>query len=433
MTVMASDEQPGSTLRRALGWPAVAAYGLGAILGAGIYSVIGAAAAVAGEGMWLAFASSAVVALITALSYAELATMFPRAGAEFLYVRHALPRRRALPFTVGAMMAVAAAATSATVSLAFGGYLAAIVNAPSQLAAPLLIVVLTLVALLGVKEATWMVAVFTCIETAGLIIVIVVGATHPGFGDAFVAVPDANVFAGAALVFFSYLGFENIANLAEETRQPERNLPRAILVSLAISTLLYVLVAVSAVALLPVDELARTQAPLADAVRHRSPALAGALGGIALFATANTAMAAIVSGSRIVYAMARAGELPAILARVSRRRSIPTAATVLVALAALLLLPLGTVAVVASVSSFASLLAFTAVNTALVILRMRDPGHPRPFRVPLSIRRVPLLPIAGAGSALFLVVQLPPDVLVAGCVLVLAVIAVYVLVRLTRR
>ncbi len=433
MTVMASDEQPGSTLRRALGWPAVAAYGLGAILGAGIYSVIGAAAAVAGEGMWLAFASSAVVALITALSYAELATMFPRAGAEFLYVRHALPRRRALPFTVGAMMAVAAAATSATVSLAFGGYLAAIVNTPSQLAAPLLIVVLTLVALLGVKEATWMVAVFTCIETAGLIIVIVVGATHPGFGAAFVAVPDANVFAGAALVFFSYLGFENIANLAEETRQPERNLPRAILVSLAISTLLYVLVAVSAVALLPVDELARTQAPLADAVRHRSPALAGALGGIALFATANTAMAAIVSGSRIVYAMARAGELPAILARVSRRRSIPTAATVLVALAALLLLPLGTVAVVASVSSFASLLAFTAVNTALVILRMRDPGHPRPFRVPLSIRRVPLLPIAGAGSALFLVVQLPPDVLVAGCVLVLAVIAVYVLVRLTRR
>ena len=433
MTVMASDEQPGSTLRRALGWPAVAAYGLGAILGAGIYSVIGAAAAVAGEGMWLAFASSAVVALITALSYAELATMFPRAGAEFLYVRHALPRRRALPFTVGAMMAVAAAATSATVSLAFGGYLAAIVNAPSQLAAPLLIVVLTLVALLGVKEATWMVAVFTCIETAGLIIVIVVGATHPGFGDAFVAVPDANVFAGAALVFFSYLGFENIANLAEETRQPERNLPRAILVSLAISTLLYVLVAVSAVALLPVDELARTQAPLADAVRHRSPALANALGGIALFATANTAMAAIVSGSRIVYAMARAGELPAILARVSRRRSIPTAATVLVALAALLLLPLGTVAVVASVSSFASLLAFTAVNTALVILRMRDPGHPRPFRVPLSIRRVPLLPIAGAGSALFLVVQLPPDVLAAGCVLVLAVIAVYVLVRLTRR
>ena len=433
MTVMASDEQPGSTLRRALGWPAVAAYGLGAILGAGIYSVIGAAAAVAGEGMWLAFASSAVVALITALSYAELATMFPRAGAEFLYVRHALPRRRALPFTVGAMMAVAAAATSATVSLAFGGYLAAIVNAPSQLAAPLLIVVLTLVALLGVKEATWMVAVFTCIETAGLIIVIVVGATHPGFGAAFVAVPDANVFAGAALVFFSYLGFENIANLAEETRQPERNLPRAILVSLAISTLLYVLVAVSAVALLPVDELARTQAPLADAVRHRSPALAGALGGIALFATANTAMAAIVSGSRIVYAMARAGELPAILARVSRRRSIPTAATVLVALAALLLLPLGTVAVVASVSSFASLLAFTAVNTALVILRMRDPGHPRPFRVPLSIRRVPLLPIAGAGSALFLVVQLPPDVLAAGCVLVLCVIAVYVLVRLTRR
>lgn len=106
-------------LQRALGWPAIAAYGLGAILGAGIYSVIGAAAGLVGEAMWIAFAVSALVALITALSYAELAPMYPRAGAEFVYLQQALPRHRLLAFTVGAMMAASCAATSATVSIAF--------------------------------------------------------------------------------------------------------------------------------------------------------------------------------------------------------------------------------------------------------------------------------------------------------------------------
>jgi amino acid transporter len=430
---MISDGAPRAELRRALGWPAVTAYGLGAILGAGIYSVIGAAAGLVGDGMWLAFLASAVVALVTALSYAELTTMFPRAGAEFLYIQHAVPRHPVVAFGGGAMMAVSAAATAATVSIAFGGYLARIVDLPASLVAPVLITALMIIALIGVKESAWMVAAFTCIEAAGLIVVIVVGATSPRFGDAFVAAPHANVFAGAALVFFSYLGFENIANLAEETRSPERNLPRAILLSLGIATLLYVLVAVSAVALLPAGDLARSGAPLADVVRARSPALAGALGGVALFATANTAMAAIVSGSRILYAMARAGELPPVLARVSRRSRIPWAATLLVTVLSLLLIPLGSVAVVASISSFASLLAFAAVNLALAILRRRDPAHPRPFRVPLSIGRVPVLPIAGAAFALFLIAQLARDVIVAGLGLVALTVAVYWSMRFVAR
>lgn len=430
---MAREGESRPALRRALGWPSITAYGLGAILGAGIYSVIGAAAGLVGDAMWLAFMASAVVALITALSYAELGTMFPRAGAEFLYVQHALPRPRLIAFGVGTMMASSAAATAATVSIAFGGYLAAIVDVPGQLVAPMLIAVLMVVALIGVKESTWMVAAFTCVEAAGLVIVIVVGATHPRFGAAFAAVPSTNVFAGAALVFFSYLGFENIANLAEETRHPERNLPRAVLLSVLIATLLYVLVAVSVVALLPADELARSHAPLADAVRAWSPRLAGALGGIALFATANTAMASIVSGSRIFYAMARAGELPPALTRVSSRGHTPWAATLLITGMALLLVPLGSVAVVASLSSFASLVAFAAVNVALVRLRTRMPDLPRAFRVPLAIGRIPVLPVVGAISAMFLVSQLTLDVLYAGLLLVIVSVCAYAFLRLVRR
>lgn len=419
-------------LRRALGWPAVAAYGLGAILGAGIYSVIGAAAARVGDGMWLAFAVSALVALITALSYAELATMYPRAGAEFIYVRQALPRQRLIAFSVGAMMAASCAATAATVSIAFGGYLSSIASLPAGIVAPALLVVLTGIALLGVKESTWMVAVFTCIEAAGLVVVIVVGATEPRFGEAFMTAPHGNIFAGAALVFFSFLGFENIANLAEEAHEPERTLPRAILASLGVATVLYILVAVAAVALLPAAELGASDAPLADALRARSPSLAGALGGIALFATANTAMASIVSGSRILYAIAQERELPAALARVSPRRRVPWLATLVITALALALLPLGSVAIVASVSSLASLFAFAAVNIALVILRVRAPQERRPFRVPLAIRGIPVLPVFGALSAALLVTQLATNVLVAGGALLLFTVVVHAARRARR-
>jgi len=423
---------PPESLNRTLGWPSVAAYGLGAILGAGIYSVIGAAAGRVGDGMWLAFAISALVALATALSYAELATMFPRAGAEFLYVHRALPDQRALAFTVGTMMAAAAAATAATVSIAFGGYLSSLLSVPPHVVAPLLLAALAGVAIVGIKESTWMVGVFTCIEAAGLVLVVVLGVTTERFGAAFAAVPTPDVFSGAALVFFSYLGFENIVNLAEETRRPERNLPRAILVSLAIATALYILVAVAAVALMPASELARSDAPLADAVRGRSPALAGALGGIALFATANTAMAAIVSGSRILYAMANAGDLPAALTSVLPGRRTPWLATLVILGVTLLLLPLGSVGLVASLSSFASLLAFAAVNASLILLRFREPRRARPFRVPLEVGALPILPAFGAVSALLLVTQLQRAALGYGLVMIVVILGSFAVLRSVR-
>ncbi len=420
-------------LRRALGWPSIAAYGLGAILGAGIYSVIGAAAGEVGASMWLAFLISAVVAMVTAFAYAELATMFPRAGGEFLYVHHALPKAGSVSFTVGTMMVVSAAATAATVAVAFSGYLSALVEVPGVAAAIALVVVLALVAIVGVRESTWMVAAFTMIEAAGLIIVVYLGATDERFGEALVSVPTPNVLAGAALVFFSYLGFENIVNLAEETRRPERDLPRAIIVSLVVATALYILVALAVVALTPPAELARSGEPLAHAVRARSPSLAGALGGIALFATANTAMAALVSGSRILYAMAGAGKMPAVFARVARKRRTPWVATLVVMAGGLALLPLGRIAVIAGLSSFVSLLAFGTVNLALVILRKRDPQRRRPFRVPGAIRGVPVLPVVGMVLAFGLVTQLETRVIATGALIVAGALVLHFVGHRVRR
>ncbi len=388
-------------LQRVLGWPVLTLYGLGAILGAGIYSVIGAAAERSGPGLWLAFVASAAVALLTALSYAELATMYPKAGAEFVYLRKAFPRQALIAFATGIMICASGAATMATVAIAFAGYLQAFMPAPVALVSPILLVVMGGIAIVGVKESAWTTAVFTCIEAAGLILVIAVGTTSETFGDALATLPTFGIVPGAALVFFSYLGFETIANLAEEAKQPERDLPRAILLSVVIATVIYVLVALATLALLSPTELASSDAPLADAVRARSPLIARVLGGIALFATANTAMASIVSASRVLYAMAEAKQLPSPLAAVASTRKTPWVATLVIVGAGLALLTLGRIDVVASVSSFASLLAFGSVNVAVLVLRRREPDATRPFRVPSRA-----LPVIAAIATLVLVTQL---------------------------
>jgi APA family basic amino acid/polyamine antiporter len=233
-------------------------------------------------------------------------------------------------------------------------------------------------------------------------------------------------------VFFSFLGFENIANLAEEAKQPERDLPRAILLSLGIATTLYVLVALAAVALLPAEQLADTQAPLADAARQGSSKVAGALGGIALFATANTALVSMLVASRVIFGIAREGELPKQLSAILPRRKTPWVATLAVAAIAAALVPLGNIGDVASLSSFASLLAFAGVNVALIVLRYREPDENRPFRTPGAIGKLPLLPLVGAAATLGIATQLDRTALLRGGV-TLVVLVGYAAWRRRRR
>lgn len=415
---------PGE-LKRTLGVTALTLYGLGTILGAGIYSVIGAAAGLAGDGMWLAFALGGVTALVTALAYAELATSLPRAGAEFAYVREAFPRRPALAFIAGSMMIVSSAATATTVAVAFGGYLHDLADVPSTLAAPCLIVAVTIVAIVGIRESAGAAIVFTGLEAGGLVLVIAVAIGDPDFGDALAAVPTRSVLPATALVFFSYLGFEAIANLAEEARRPERDLSRALIASLAIATILYVLVALAALALLPAPELARSDAPLAAATAERAPIVARVLGAIALFATTNTALASVVTGSRIIYGMSKAGALPARASVVLAKRRTPWLATLAIAGIGVALLPFGGVAVVASISSFGALAAFAAVHLALVVLRVREPERPRPFVVPLAIRNVPVLAVVGIATSVGLITQLDRVAIATGIGLLAVVLALH--------
>jgi basic amino acid/polyamine antiporter, APA family len=418
-------------LDRTLGLPALVFYGVGLILGAGVYSVIGTATADAGGAVWLSFLLGAAVAGLTALSYAELATAYPQAGAEYVYVRRALPGVPALAPAVGVVIVIAAAAMATTVAVAFAGYLAAFTDLPRWPIAIGLLVAVGALAIAGLRFSTWLNVAFTLIEAAGLIAIVALGLTHPGFPGA-LALPDAaalpGVMAGAALVFFAYLGFEDLANLVEETRRPARSIPRALLISVAITATLYVLVGIAVVGLVPPERLAGSDAPLALAAHAAGPGWGRAVGAVALFATANTALVTILAASRMVYGMAKGRDLPARLRTVGRRKT-PWIATLVVVGAAIALVPVGDLGVVAGLSSFAALVAFAAVNLSLIVLRFRDPRRPRPFRVPLAIGRVPVLPVAGVLSTGLLIASFDRTVYVAGAIACAIAVTVVLVAR----
>lgn len=408
-------------LKRSLGLGSLTFYGIGLILGAGIYSILGEAAGVAGKGVWIAFLLGSLAALLTGLSYSELATMYPEAGAEYVYARHAWPRIRWLPGTLGWVLIGSGVATAATVSLAFAGYASLFVSIPSGIVASAVVAVVVILNVIGVRESSWANVVFTLIEAGGLVAVIVIGMRSPEFGSVFLTTPTLGVLSGAGLIFFAYLGFEDIVNLAEEASHPERDIPRAILIAVGVSTTLYVLVAAACVSLLDPQSLAASSSPLVDAIRERAPRLAGALGGVALFATANTALIAITAASRLLFSMGRGGDAPAAFYKLLPGRRTPVYAILFTGAITLAFLPLGRVGLVGSVASLLALIAFASVNAAVLRLRFREADVERPFRVPLTLGRIPILSAIGLVVVLVLLTQLEAKAyLVAAAALVLA-------------
>ena len=394
-----------SDLKKTLGLGLLTFYGTGMIIGAGIYSIIGSAAGIAGESLWMSFILSAAISLLTGLSYAEMATMYPKAGAEYVYLKAAFPRRPIIAAGVGWMVAIGLATTAAAVAVAFAGYLNHFVSAPIMLVAFGLMVFFTLINILGIKESSWTNVIFTLIEISGLIIFIYLGIRHESFGDPIMALPHGGILPASALLIFSYFGFENIANLAEEVHNPGKVIPRAIFLSLGVSTLIYLLVSFSALALLSPAELAASSKPLADAVGKISPRLAGILSGIALFSTANTALIALLITSRVLFGMARGGDLPKVLSHTHPIRNTPWIASFVSLIFASAFLPLGNVEALGNLSSMSTMVAFIGVSIALLVLRKTHPHLERPYRVPFSVEGIPVLPIASIISIGTLLMQ----------------------------
>lgn len=395
-----------SQLKKTLGFPMLTFYGTGMILGAGIYSIIGKAAEKTGDTLWLGFLLAGVAAFLTALSYAELSTMFPKTGAEFIYLREAFKKRKWLGSTAGLAMAFSGAATAATVAMAFSGYLSQFINGISEgLVAVLVLLLFTVVAIIGIRASGWFNVVSTLIEVSGLLLIIYFGITSEKFGAVLAEAPHLGTLSGSAIIIFSFFGFESIANLAEEAKDPKRDLPRAIILSVIISTVLYVLVALAAPALLSTEKLAISNAPLMDVARTASANIGKILGGIALFSTANTALISLISASRILYGMAKGKVLPKILTKILPQRQTPWLASLIVLMTAVLFLPLGKLETIAEVSALATMFVFFSVNIALVSLRKSEPVKKRPFRVRPEIKGLPVFPILGAAITLLLLTQ----------------------------
>jgi len=308
----------------------------------------------------------------------------------------------------GFLVALNAVATSATVSLAFAGYLNVFVQVPAQLTGLALLAGCTVLNIIGIRQATWVSIGLILVEVGGLLVLIAAGLIggKPGSAIALPSIGDAGgIFAATALVFFVYIGFEDVANLAEEAKHPRLDVPRALLASVVITTLLYLLVVWAVLALMTPQALAESDAPLTTAAVTVAPLLGQLLAITALFATASTALISLVSISRMLFGMARDGNMPRALSLTLIKRRTPWVAALVLFAGACALLPLGKVKIIASISALGILIVFVGVHTAMIVLRWKLPQQQRPFRVPVQIGRVPVLPAAGLAICMALITQ----------------------------
>jgi amino acid transporter len=404
---MTESPQPTVQLRRALSLPMMTLYGVGTTIGAGIYVLVGKVAGTAGLLAPVSFVLAAVLAAFSALSFAELSSRFPRSAGEALYVTEGLGARR-LGTIVGLMVVLSGIVSSAAISIGAAGYLNTLVVLPDTPIIVGIILLLGAVAVWGIRQAVTVAAVLTLVEVAGLVLIVWVGR------DAFAAIPAAvsaqppafdlavlgGVASGVVLAFFAFIGFEDMVNVAEEVRDVRRNLPRAIILTLVITTLIYLVVSLVATFSLPVAQVAASDAPLAlvyTEATGRSPVPISLIG---LVAVVNGALIQIIMGSRVLYGLARQGQICALFGTVNPYTRTPIVATVAVAgtvMAFALALPLENLA---RLSSLVVLAVFALVNLALAVLKMRKPTSTDGIVVPIWV------PIVGfVVSAIFVVFQ----------------------------
>jgi basic amino acid/polyamine antiporter, APA family len=402
-----TSEQPERLKRGITQW-LLLLFVVGDIIGAGIYALVGQVGAQVGGAIWTAFLLALILAVFTACSYAELVTKYPRAGGTATYAHNAFK----VPF-VSFMVAFAVAASSlfsaGTLSRAFAGdYLKQFINVPTVAVALVFIVIVGLINFWGISESVRINMVFTLIEVFGLLLIVLIGivALSTGSGEpsrAFEFKEGTSVFlaimAGAALSFYALIGFEDSVNVAEETQNPIRVYPRALLGGLLIAGVLYLLVTFTASMVVDVDTLASSSGPLLEVVTASPlpiPTWLFAL--IALFAIANGALINTIMASRVFYGMADQGVMPSVLARVHRGRRTPWVSILFTIAVVMILILTGDIAENARATVLLLLLVFIVVNISVFVLR-RDRVEHEHFRTPS------IFPILGILVSLGLMTQ----------------------------
>ncbi|MBU0530363.1 MAG: APC family permease [Candidatus Aenigmatarchaeota archaeon] len=415
-------------LKKELGLFETTVYGIGIILGAGIYAIIGSAAGVTGDAVWLSFVLAAIMAAFTGLSYAELSSMYPKAAAAYVYTKKAF-NRKDLSFLIAWIVIIGLVVAGATVAIAFAGYFSAIFATPIIPVAMAAIILFTIINFIGIKESAKFNIISTFIEAGGLILIIILGFSFWGS-------PDVNYFAmqngipgllaGVTLVFFAFIGFENVANISEETKNAHKVIPKALLISLFFSTILYILVAVSAVSVLGSSALAASNAPLTDvAVAVVGPGILWIYSIIALFATGNTLLIFMIVASRMLYGISREGGIPKIFGHVHHKKKTPFYSILVIGIASMLFILAEDIAFVATLTDIGVFIAYFFVNLALIWLRYKKPDEERHFKMPGNIGRFPVLAALGALSCFLILFQFEITVILAEIVVIIVGAIIY--------
>jgi len=396
-------------------------YGVGLIIGAGIYVLIGEAVGFAGNSTWFSFLLGAIIAIFAGLSYAELTALFPKAAAEYTFVKNAL-KNNFIAFIIGWLTAITSMVSAAAVALGFGGYLSQFVNLPITLSAILLIGVLSFVNFIGIKESAWANTIFAIITIGGLVLIIYLGMTFETTEqiDYFDA-PNGmtGIILAFVLIFFAFIGFEDMANVAEEVKKPRKTLPKAIILSVIITGIIYILVSLSVVRIVNWEELSQSAAPLASVAETALGTGGGiTLTAIALFATASTVLIILVAGARILYGMSKAKSLPSLLSKVHSKTKTPWIAVVGILITSIAFVLIGDIVLVANITVFAVVITFAMINASVIILRYTEPNLQRPFRVPFSIGKFPILPLFGFAVTVYMAFQFDMQVVFVGVIII---------------
>ncbi|MET0746079.1 MAG: APC family permease [Microvirga sp.] len=406
-----SDLEP--SLHRVMGPGLLLLFIVGDILGTGIYALTGQVAKQVGGVVWLPFLVAFIVALITAFSYLELVTKYPRAAGAALYTHKAFGIHF-VTFIVAFAVMCSGITSASTASRAFAANLSSgfglgLGTFGITLTGLLFMAVVAIVNFRGVGESVKANVVLTCVELTGLLIIIVIGlwAIGAGQGDvsrAFTFEPPGDrgmlwsVVAATTLAFFAMVGFEDSVNMAEECKDPSKIFPKVLLTGLVATGVIYILVSISAITLVPAAELGEGETPLLKVVSAGAPGFPlGIFGIITMFAVANSALINMLMASRLVYGMSREGVLPPILGHVHRSRRTPYIAIAFTSLLAFGLITfVGAVPALGGTTALLLLGVFTIVNVAVLVLRKDKVDHQH-FRSPT------MLPVLGAVSCAFLV------------------------------
>jgi len=404
-------------LKREIGLFHLTMYGVGLILGAGIYVLIGEAVGLAGNFVWFTFVLGSIVALFTGLSYAELSSMFPKAAAEYTFIKNAF-KNNFLAFIIGWLTVISAMITAATVALGFGGYFSEFFNIPITISAIALIGILSMINFIGIRESSWINTIFTIIEASGLILVIVIGFTisDPVPVNYFESPTGfTGIVIAFVLIFFAFIGFEDMVNVAEEVRNPKKVIPRAIILSVMISGIIYVLVSLAVVRVISWEDLSLSSAPLADIVERGLGKQGHTIfSGIALFAITNTVLITLIAGSRMIYGMARERSFPDIFTKIHYKTKTPWVAIIVIMLISIGFSFIGDIVIVANITVFVVIITFAAVNLVVIVLRYTELDIERKFKVPVNIGKFPILPMSGLIISVYMAVQFEFQVVLMG-------------------